>query len=390
MVVHLGVGVIEPRDQAPLALHVPVAVQVPPEEARELPRVLEDLGLGVDHVGVGPHVAAAVAGVHGHLGLLGGELRVLRLAGDGLEIVGVVGVVGVAAGPEEPVRVRRGGLRQHLRVHQLRLVQLLPALHGPRRAGLLVDDHPVPGVEDLRALREAVGHELRHRAGRAVVPVRQVRRVAHLVLLELRAVLDQLVPALGGGLDAGLLEHRLVVDQDEEAREVRQAEELGPVLALQAVEVRRRHLLLELVGAGEVVERPDQPVLVPALPVVVVAVHDVDDLARQGAGLHRRVVLGPRDGLVLHLAAVLLIVEGDVVLHGVGLEHPPGQVDGLVRVGGGAEPVGQERARPEQPRTRQERSSAGAAHDFPSRAPALRRPRRRGRPGRRAWPRSPR
>src|SRR2546427_1939681 len=47
----------------------------------------------------------------------------------------------------------------------------------------------------------------------------------------------------------------LVVDQDEETGEVGQAEELGAVLALQAVEVGRRHLLLQLIRPGQ----PRQP-----------------------------------------------------------------------------------------------------------------------------------
>src|SRR4029434_4676226 len=89
-------------------------------------------------------------------------------------------------------------------------------------------DDAVLGVEDVRPLGEAVAHELRHGPRGAVVPVGEERRLAELVLLELHAVLDQLVPALRGRLDAGLLEHRLVVDQDEEAREVRQGPEASP------------------------------------------------------------------------------------------------------------------------------------------------------------------
>src|SRR6185503_9755608 len=103
VVVHLGVWVVEAGDQAPLALYVPVAVAVAAQELGELPGVLQDLGLGVHGVELGEHVGLAVARVHRHLGLLGGELGVLGLPRDRAQVVGVVRVVGVAAGPEEAV-----------------------------------------------------------------------------------------------------------------------------------------------------------------------------------------------------------------------------------------------------------------------------------------------
>src|SRR5882762_12024248 len=42
VVVHLRIRVVEAGDQAPLPLYVPVALQISAEEARELPRVVED------------------------------------------------------------------------------------------------------------------------------------------------------------------------------------------------------------------------------------------------------------------------------------------------------------------------------------------------------------
>src|SRR5215475_10706442 len=50
VVVHLRIGIVEAGDQTPLALHVPVAVEIAAQEARQLPRILEILRLGVDHV----------------------------------------------------------------------------------------------------------------------------------------------------------------------------------------------------------------------------------------------------------------------------------------------------------------------------------------------------
>src|SRR5438094_971668 len=149
VVVHLGVRVVEPGDEAPLALHVPVAVEVAAEESGELPRVLEHLRLDVVRVRLGEHVRLAVAGIDRHPGLLGGQLGVLGLSRDRLEVVGVVRVVRVAAGPEEPVRVGRRRLGEDLGVHESVLVRLLPALHGAGGAGLLVGDDLVLRVETL-------------------------------------------------------------------------------------------------------------------------------------------------------------------------------------------------------------------------------------------------
>src|SRR5256885_13220019 len=52
--------------------------------------------------------------------------------------------------------------------------------------------------------------------------------------------------------------------------------------------------------------------------------------------------LRPRDRLVLHLAGELLVVEAHVVLHGVGLEDPAGEIDRLVGAGHARQRLGEE------------------------------------------------
>src|SRR5207244_2388669 len=89
------------------------------------------------------------------------------------------------------------------------------------------------------------------------------------------------------------LQHGLVVHENEQAREVRQADDRLAVLAAKTVEVGRAHLLLELVHARELIEPADHPALVPALAVVVGAVHHVDGVAAAGPRPHR--VVEPAD-----------------------------------------------------------------------------------------------
>src|SRR6185369_7601399 len=129
-----------------------------------------------------------------------------------------------------------------------------------------------------------------------------------------------------------------------------------------ALEVLRGHLLLELVDAGQVVERSDEPVLVPALTEVVGAVHDVEHVAAERARLHRRVVLGPRNRLVLHLATELLVVDVDVVLDRIGLEDPAGEVDRLVRARLAEQPVGEDGRGPKETGRLQKAPSSGGLH----------------------------
>src|SRR4030095_6951264 len=98
-------------------------------------------------------------------------------------------------------------------------------------------------------------------------------------------VVDELSPALGRRFEASLLQHGLVVHEDEQAREVREADDGLSVLAPETVEVGRAHLLSALVHFRQLVEAADHPALVPALAVVVGAVHHIDGVAAESSRL---------------------------------------------------------------------------------------------------------
>ena len=166
-------------------------------------------------------------------------------------------------------------------------------------------------------------------------PGADVGVVGDLVLLQLAALVEHLLPARGR-LELGGVEVLLVADEGVEAGVVGQAAELA-VRQRHVLDVDRVHLLLDGGHARQVLDVARPAGGVPADEVVLLRVHHVDVLAAHQLGLGDGVVLA-RDQLVLDVLVVELLEGVDVLGDDLRVVLPADEVQRLGRSRHGTAP----------------------------------------------------